>query len=283
MTIYVDEVFALNFLIDWLLLKTSVTLTGQRCAGWRLAIAALVGAVYAVLVLAPGLRLLARLPFRLAVFALMACVAFGFGRQALRPGLWYFGVCCGFFGLAYAVSALTGSGVLLLGGAAWYAVSFRFLALLTGLSYAAVRLLLPRLSQHRGAQTVGLTLYLGERSTAITALRDTGNTLRDPVSGERVLVADRQVLRRLLPSLPLTDRQLSSPAELLQTMAALCPQLRTRLIPYRAVGTASALLLAIRCSYTSDRQRSKTPILVALSPTPISDGGLYQALTGGSL
>ena len=282
-TVYVDEVFALNFLIDWLLLKTAVALTGQHPAWWRLVLAALLGAVYAVAVLLPKLSLLGALPCRLLLFALMCVAAFGFGKQAVKPGLWYLGVCCGFCGLAYALSVLLGHGVLLLGGTVWYAVSFRFLALLAGASYLAVWLLLPKLGQHNGSQTVPLVLHLNGRSASLTALRDTGNTLRDPISGRPVLVADSTLLKKLLPDVPLTPAQLHRPAEAMALLSIVRPTLKPRLLPYRAVGAEHALLLAFGCEYTAPHSKNPRPILVAFSPTPVSDGGLYQALTGGML
>ena len=278
MRVYVDEAFALNLLIDWLLLKTAVALTGQRASRLRLWLAALLGALYAVLVLLPGCRFLAALPLRLALFALMACTAFGFSRAALRPGLWYLGVCCGFCGLAYAMSVLLGRGVLLLGGAVWYAVSFRFLALLAGMSYLLIWLLLPKLGAHKGAETVGLTLELAGRRVRLTALRDTGNSLRDPITGSPVVVAEGQVLQRLLPELPLNRAQLRDPAALMELLRLLHPELRPRLIPYRAVGTESAMLLAIPCTCTEEGPQKPRPILAAFSPTTISDGGLYEAI-----
>lgn len=277
-TIYLDEAFLLNLLIDGLLLQTAVALTGTRRPWWRLGLAALLGAVYAVATLLPGCSFLAMLPLRLLLFALMACVAFGFGRQALKPGLWYLGVCCGFCGLAYALSVLTGRGIVLYGGTVWYAVSFRFLALLAGGSYLLVRLLLPKLAQHNGTETVGLMLHLGARTARLTALRDTGNSLCDPVSGEKVLVAEADLLRQLLPQAPLTREQLLDPAAAMEALRLLAPELRPRLVPYRAVGVESALLLAIPCVCTEEKKKKPQPILVAFSPTPVSDGGLFQAI-----
>lgn len=280
MTIYLDEAFALNLLIDWLLLRIAVVLTGQRRPWWRLLLAALVGAVYAVLALLPSLAFLTLLPLRLLVFALMSCIAFGWDRQALRAGLWYLGVCCGFGGLAYALSVLTGRAVLLLGGTVWYAVSFRFLALLAGASWLAVWLLLPKLGQHHGSETASLELRLGGHTAHITALRDSGNSLRDPVGGGRVLVADAGVLRRLLPQVPLTGEQLADPAGAMELLRLLAPDIRPRLLPYRAVGVESALLLAVPCVCTEETPNRTRPILVAFSPTPVSDGGLYNAIIG---
>ena len=55
--------------------------------------------------------------------------------------------------------------------------------------------------------------------------------------------------------------------------------LRFRLIPYRAVGTRAGLLLAARCEVMERSGRARRA-LAAFSPTPVSDGGNYQALTG---
>ena len=283
MTVYVDEVFVLNLLIDGVLLRCAAVLIGRHVRAWRVWLAALVGALYAVAALLPGWGRIAGLPGRIAVFLGMCAIAFGLRRDALKPSLWYFGVCCGFFGLAWALSVLTGRGVLLLGGAVWYAVSFRFLALLAGLCYGLIRLLLPRLGRHAGGEVQALTLRLGARSVGLSALRDTGNCLRDPVSGAPVLVVEREIARRLLPELPWSDGLLRDPAAALPLVRALAPRLKPRLIPYRAVGTPASLLLAFGCVCIPPGRRRERSVLAAVSPTPLSDGGSYQALIGGKL
>jgi stage II sporulation protein GA (sporulation sigma-E factor processing peptidase) len=55
---------------------------------------------------------------------------------------------------------------------------------------------------------------------------------------------------------------------------------RFRLLPYRAVGVAHGLLLAVRTDKAVLGDRELKGLLVALSPTPVSDGGGYQALMG---
>ena len=54
-----------------------------------------------------------------------------------------------------------------------------------------------------------------------------------------------------------------------------------RLLPYQAVGVRSGLLLCFRADRTAMGERQLGPVTVALSPTPVSDGGGYAALWGG--
>lgn len=53
-----------------------------------------------------------------------------------------------------------------------------------------------------------------------------------------------------------------------------------RLLPYRAVGVGSGMLLALKADAVKVGKTDYGSILVALSPTPVSDGGGYQALIG---
>ena len=55
---------------------------------------------------------------------------------------------------------------------------------------------------------------------------------------------------------------------------------RFRLLPYRSVGVPRGLLLAVRADGLELDGEGLGPALVALSPTPVSDGGGYRALIG---
>ena len=108
--------------------------------------------------------------------------------------------------------------------------------------------------------------------------KSSGPMQRVAITGSPVVVAEGQVLQRLLPELSLNRAQLRDPAALMELLRLLHPELRARLILYRAVGTESAMLLAIPCTCTEEGPQKPRPILVAFSPTPISDGGLYEAI-----
>ena len=112
-----------------------------------------------------------------------------------------------------------------------------------------------------------LTLTRKGRSVTLQALRDTGNTLRDPITGETVTVLSPRIGERLgLPAAVLRD-----PAgELVPGM---------RVIPARTVG-GGGLLAAVRCECVTIGGRA-AGTLVAFARENFGNGE-YQALTGGS-
>ena len=281
MVVYVDEVFFVNAAVDLLLLKTAVSVTGAGTRPGRLWAGAGFGGVSAVAACLPGLGWLGRLPGGMLPFLGLALICFGWRGRAWKSWLWFFCVCCGFAGLALAVCGLLGVSAFQRDGTVYYRVTGRLLVLLAGAVYGAVRLCLDRFARHRGRELVRLGLTLAGRELSCTALRDTGNTLSDPVTGEPVLVARWQVAARLLPELGLTREDFEDPAALLARLGAERPGLRARLVPFRAVGTEGGLLPTLTMDrVTQDGVPARTR-LVAFSPTDVSDGGDYEALCQG--
>ena len=122
---------------------------------------------------------------------------------------------------------------------------------------------------------VPLTLIYEGKSASIIALRDSGNTLRDPITGEQVLVVSGEIGQRLTG---LSPEQLRHPLETL----AQRPIPGLRLIPYRSVGNAGGFLLGLRLEQVKIDGRT-TSAVVAFAAEGLGRGDVYQALTGGAL
>ncbi|MBR6377107.1 MAG: sigma-E processing peptidase SpoIIGA, partial [Oscillospiraceae bacterium] len=269
MVVYADQVFFVNTAVNWLLLATAVALTGAGTRPWRLGLGAALGGLYALGALLPGLCWLGRLPGAALAFLGLCLTAFGCRGRAWKSWLWFFGVCCGFAGLVMAAASLLGLPVLWGGGQVWYRVTGRLLLLLAGALWGGTRLLLDRFALHRGRELLRLELALGPRQLGCAALRDTGNTLRDPLTGAKVPVARWQLAARLLPELGLSRQQFQDPAALAQRLARERPELQLRLIPFRAVGVESGLLLALALDRVCVEGTPAPTRLVAFSPTEL--------------
>ena len=176
-----------------------------------------------------------------------------------------------------------GTGLTLGGGVFYSALDLKVVLLSAAVCYGVVTLVLQRLSRHSasGGELVSARLRLGGRSAELTALVDTGNTLTDPASGRPVIVAEGE---RIAPLFPRERRP--GPADLRDPAAGMTRlgtgewRARFRLLPYRSVGVDRGLLLAVRADELELDGQGRGPVLVALSPTPVSDGGGYQALIG---
>lgn len=279
-TVYADVLFALNAAVNAFLLLASARLGGGQIHPWRLAAAGGMGGLYAVAALLPRLGFLQTAGMKLVLLAGMLLCAFGARRRTLRLGVLFLGLGCCFAGLVLIGVHILGGELFLTPSGAFYPVSAAMLLLLAASAYFLCELAFSRLAEHGGGEIVSLRLALGGRTADIRALRDSGNTLRDPLTNERVLVAEWETAQALLPQANLAPLRAQGAEAAMRHLAVLCPALHPRLIPYRAVGTRAGLLLALRCTVLAAGQKPKR-VLVAFSPTPLSDGGNYNALTGG--
>jgi stage II sporulation protein GA (sporulation sigma-E factor processing peptidase) len=273
--IYLDTLLLLNWVVDYCLLAAAARLGGEPMRRVRLALAAALGAGYAGLAALPPLAVLSHPVGQAAAGVLLVVAAYGNSDRLVHLGGLFLVLACAFAGGLMALSLAQGKGTV--------GISLRGTLIAAALCYGALTLVLGRSFAHRqtAGETQPITFTHRGRSVTLLALVDTGNTLSDPLTGRPVVVVEGEKLAPLLPELaPLTRERLSDPAALLGEGGR---RLGLRLLPYRAVGVAWGLLLALRLDQVALGGRTLGSCLAALSPTPLSDGGGYSALVSAGI
>lgn len=257
MTVYADLVVLLNFLVDFLLLLGANRLCGHPPGWLRATLAAAVGSVYAFVCLFREFAFLADPIWRLICLGIMSWIAFGSTKSAVRRSIIFVFLSMALGGVALAFGS----------GGFW--------------SLVAAALVVFLLCVFGFRERPGATKYLpvelnyNGKQIRLTALYDSGNTLRDPVTGKPVLVIGSAAAATLTG---LSQHQLERPVEAL-TQAGLTG---LRLIPYRTVGRRDGLLLALQIPQVRIGNW-KGSSLVAFAPEGLEENQEYQALTGGLL
>lgn len=283
MAVYLDELVLLNFVLDYLLLLASGRVAGEVLRRGRIALGAALGALYAGASVLPRGVFLRSPPCKLAAAVGMVLLAYGACRRLLRVGLIFLCVSAALGGGVLALELLGGRGLVLRNGILSSALDLKVILLSAAVCYLVVTLVFARAGRHSAVdrELRPAVLRLGDRSVALTALVDTGNTLTDPATGRTVMVAEGAKLAALFPEGEAPEPgDLSDPANALLRFSGRNWQGRARLVPYRAVGVDCGLLLALRMDRVLVGGEDYGGILVALSPNAVSDGGGYSALIG---
>lgn len=256
MTVYIDAVILLNFLVDFLLLLGANRLCGYPPGWGRCALASAVGGLYGGACLLPGFYFLGNMLWRSVSFAIISWIAFGSSVSAFRRGMIFLLLSMALGGIAMWI----GNGGI---------------GSLVAASLGVCMMCFLGFRERPGSVRyvpVDIT-YQGNR-VRLTALCDTGNSLKDPVTGRSVLVVGADTAQLLTG---LTRQQLKAPVSTLSQS----PLTGLRLIPYRAVGQAHGLLLALRMQDVRIGNW-KGSSLVAFAPEGFGRNDNYQALTGGA-
>lgn len=284
MVIYADVLFGLNALIDYLLLLASARLAGTPLRRGRFLLAAGVGGIYAVCVFVPGFSFLDGGGYKLLCAGMMLLISCGAKRELIRQSVIFFALACALGGGIMAIGMMDGA-ALSIGTGVIYSIPDLKLVLLAGAAcYAAISLILPGLCRHTavGGELSRVRLELMGHTMELTALRDTGNTLTDPATGQEVPVAEGRAVRELFPTeICPEERELRDPVDGITRLNAGVMRGRFRLLPYRAVGVERGFLLGVKVDCMTVDDRTFRGAVIALSPTPVSDGGGYRMLMGG--
>ena len=255
MLVYLDVVILLNFLVDFLLLISVNRLTGYPTAPGRAALAAAFGGLYGGVCLLPGLLFLGNALWRTVALAAISCLAFGWNASALRRGALFVLLSMALGGIAVGMDHSSFGSVACGAGSVVLLCVFGLKGKLSNQRYASI------------------TVRKGNKCKTFLALRDTGNELRDPVTGESVVILGADAGMELLG---LTRQQLSDPVSAIASgfPAAL------RLLPYSAVGRPGGMLLGANMDKV-EIDGVSAGRLVAFAPENIGSADGFQALTGG--
>ena len=255
MVVYWDLAALWNFSVDYLLLLGTLRIAGRPLHRRRLAFGAALGAAYSVAALA--LPLPAWTMF--AALLVMTLAAFGRTERYVKLMLLCLLLACGLGGIVLLLGCL--------GGMERLAYSLIYARLpwgvffaASGLAYLLLAFVFRDGARHGAGEFVRVRVEYGGRKVTLRLLRDTGNTLSDPLTGEGVPVIEKNAL------LPLFSRGSGDETAYIRVTA----------LQARTVSGADGTLDAFRCDALFVDGRALGARLIALSPEAF--GGAYQGL-----
>ena len=276
--IYVDTLFLLNFTVDYFLLFLTAKSAGLYPRRLRLLAGALMGAVFSVLLYFPPLNGIWSILCRIGSGCAVVLVAFGTMSGARLARL------CGSFllmtlllaGVVFLLSQMAG-GLSVQNGVFYADLSAAVMLPAFLLSYFLAGLVLGRgrAAVSRAFHEVEATL--GKNTIRFRALEDSGNLLRDPISGCRVIVTDPAVLSLLLgaEALPLLQEK---PLPRLDQLREVCGTPFWFLPAETAAGRGMLPVFRAEELYIDGRRPRE--YLLGLSLQPVDAGGDCRALMG---
>lgn len=266
-TLYLDELFVLNLAIDYFLLLATAKVCALPYRRGRFALAGAMGGLWSCLAVLPTLPWLGSAGMKTVLSLAMSLVAFGKERRLWRPFLAFLGLSLLFGGAVYAAGLWRG----IPPGGPVLRLDLRVLVLSFALCWAGVELVFRRAVKKAEREITEAEICFRDRRQSLRVLRDTGNSLSDPVSGCPVLVAEAEVLASLFsPEEALALRR--DAAEAVTAVPGL------RLIPYRGLGRQGGLLAAFRPAAIGFPDGERRDIVVAIVPDHLSEDDSYNAI-----
>lgn len=246
MTTRIYLAIGLCLAVDWILLMGVNRMNGHAYKPILTLAGASISAVYTWLCLNPDFSFLGGMHWRLIILVLIGLLAF---ELSVKKTVQFVLTEMALYGLT---SNSPSAGHLMLSVA------------------IIIILLLLAFRGKKEPECVPVQIVHDNQVTEIKALCDSGNLLKDPITGLPVLVV----------SATLSERLIGVPShELCDPLVCMSRRRGLRLIPYHAVGS-TGMLIAKRFENVT-LNGIKAPRVLAFSPNEIGAGKQFCALTGG--
>lgn len=236
MIIYADLIFLVNFFGDWLCLWLCSAIY-RRIPVWRRILAAALGGLYGVCVAVTGFELLGSL-WAKTIFAVPIGAA---AYMPAKPGE-----------IARGTGAFCIASFLLTGAVEFVGMSGGVLRAILAIFGTACILvcIISVLKSRIYARYLPCELVFDGRKVHYTGFYDSGNRLISGKDGERVIIADERVMKKLFPSPPPPERVVD--------------------IPFSSC--TSGMMKGIKLDYAKVDGRRYDDVVLAISEAQLADG-----------
>lgn len=270
MVIYADEMFFINFIFNYLalfILGKSMKLCIKKI---RLLAAAAAGALCAVALFCLNTDLMI---VKAGLAFIMIICAYGWNGRYI---IYRFGV------FLIILAAISGTVILLISlspnavnsviknGIIYFNISGKRFFVIFILSYPVVSLLYKGLKEWRNRKLYTTMIQRGNRTITVKALFDSGNKLKEPITGKPVMIAEWNTVKNLFEN-PVEFEALIEKAE----------EYKLWIIPYHALGNMNGRILAFLADRILVDEKVIERVFVGITEQKIS--GEYNALLNADL
>lgn len=282
--IYLDVLLAENVLLNFLLLYTVNRFCRLNRKIYYILLSSVVGAFYVFIVFFPSLSIFYSSIMKICMSILMIIIAFWPRnlKAFIKQLLLFYGVSFFIGGAILSIFYLSNgdfssvNGVMVLNK-----MSSKYLLLGVIVSIFIVKIVFDIVDRHYylKSKTVELNIINQDKQIRVTALLDTGNCLKDPLSGCPIVIADLNYISGILPNEIIEI--LKDEKEITQIEDYEINK-RLRVIPYTTIGVENGILIGFRVDYIYVFTKDKIGIIknpiIALSKEHLSKKEDYQAI-----
>ena len=290
MTIYIDIVLVENKIMNYIILFAKKKKKKIKIKHIRIFIASLLGAIYSVITYMGILKLYSSIVMKILLSILIVYIAFN--PQSLKK-MWknlliFYLTSFVFGGVAFAlIYILKPQDILMKNG--FFLGTYPLKTVLLGaiISFLVILVAFKILKDKFLKKDLfcDLEIKINNKIVKTTAMIDTGNCLKDPITNNPVVVIEHTLLYECIPKQILNnlDNIIGGdfegiPQEIKETYIS-----KLKLIPYSSLGKQNGILLGIKPEYvkvsTEENERIITAI-IGIYNKSLTKRGEYRALIG---
>ena len=281
MTIYIDIVLIENIIMNYIILLATGLVLKTKIKHWKLLIASLIGAIYTVLTYIVSIEVYSNFFFKLLLSIIIIYVSFN--PQNVK-NMWkqivvFYLVSFVFGGAAFAV-------IYVIKPQDIYPIKAVALAAIIAFVITIIAFKIVKSKITKKDMFKQIKLSIEGKKIYIRTMIDTGNLLKEPITGKPVIVVEHTCLYEILPREILNNLESILGGDFKNVSEDIRNKYITKLkfIPFSSLGKQNGMLLGIKADFIEIIEEENTKriddVIIGIYNKSLTKDGKYRALMG---
>lgn len=295
MTVYLDIIFVENILMNYIILFATLIILKVKNKGQqiRLLASSVIGSSYAIIVYLNIIPIYSNIITKIILSIVMIYVAFNPQnvKQLLKQLLIFYLTSFVFGGCAFALiyfikpeRVKMNNGVFV----GTYPIKVTLIAGIIAFIITQIAFKINKIRLDSKNTFINIKIYYEEKILEVKALLDSGNMLKDPISGMPVIIIEKEILHKIIPEEILNYIENIVGGEEQKEKTEVKKYLsKIRMVPFMSIGKENGMLLGIRIDKvkieTEEINIEKDNVIAGIYNQKLTKDNKYNALIGLNL
>lgn len=290
MTVYLDVILIENIIMNYIILFATGLITKVQIKQINIILSSVIGAVYALISYVTTLKIYSTLILKIVLSICMIFVAFKSKnlKTLFKHLIIFYLTSFAFGGCAFALLYYIRPQDILMKNGVYigtYPLKIALLGGIVGFTIVNIAFKLIKGKITKKDMFCEVQINFNKKSANIKAMIDTGNLLKDPITGNNVIVAESNMLENVLPV-----NVLQNINKMLTTKTQENSEIdneyisRLRLIPFSSLGKQNGMLVGFKPDnivvHFEDTEKTIDKVIVGIYDKNLSKTGEYTGLVG---
>lgn len=291
MTIYIDVVLFENLIMNYIILLATGVVLKTDLKHFRLIIASLIGSLYTVMAYIITIQFYSNFLFKILLSIIMIFI--GFNPQNVKK-MWkqllvFYLASFVFGGAAFALIYLVKPQEILIKNGMFlgtYPLKTVILSAIVSFTIIIVVFKIVKNKISKKDMYRNLKIFINEKEIQVKAMLDTGNLLREPITGKPVIIVESSCLKETLPNEILNNLESIIRGDFSKISESIKNKYITRLkfIPFTSLGKQNGMLLGIKTDNVKiieeEKEKKVDDVIIGIYNKSLTKDGRYRALIG---
>ena len=290
MTIYIDIIIVENLIMNYIILYATGLISKSKKSYLRMFWASLIGAIYATLEYVLKVNIYSNIILKTILSIIIVYVAFypQNAKKMCKQLVLFYVTTFTFGGIAtYLIYVLKPQNIIIKNGmyVGTYVLKVIFIGAIVGTIILAIAFKMAKNKLTKKDMICKVKIKLNGKEETVEAMVDTGNMLKEPITGTPVVVVERTSLYELLPKeiLNTTESILGGDFEKIpeEIKNEYVPKLK--LIPFASLGKQNGMLVGIKpekIEVINEQTEEEKNAIIGIYNKSLTKRGEYKALIG---